>query len=165
MVKLVRVTTSTSHSSQYSSYHHETMAESQATPAQPNGAPRGQSRQGRRGRPSRNRGGRSRGGPQAGGRSRATDAAGPESAAADAAPEKVPANAGESARGGRGSRGRRGARQPRGNRDRGHRTAFGTQRTFGGRLTEAPTDESGETASLNADAPAFVPGQPVSVGT
>ena len=145
------------------------MAESQTTSAQPNGMPRGQSRQGRRGRPSRNRGGRSRGGPQAGGRSRATDAVVPEPAAADAAPGNVSANAstnaGESARGGRGSRGRRGARQPRGNRDRGPRTAFGTQRTFGGRLTEAPTDESGETASLNADAPAFVPGQPVSVGT
>jgi transcriptional repressor NF-X1 len=41
--------------------------------------------------------------------------------------------------------------------------SMGPQRTFGGRLTttEQPT-ETAQDASLSADAPEFVPGQPVS---
>ena len=143
------------------------MADSQAAPAQPNGTQRGQNRPPRRGRPSRNRGGRPRGGSQSGGgnRTRATDAAAPESAAADVASSNTLENTAEGSRGGSGPRGRRGGRQSRGNRGRAPRTAFGTQRAFGGSLTEAPADETDENATLDASAPVFIPGQPVSART
>ncbi|TDZ27106.1 FKBP12-associated protein 1-like protein [Colletotrichum spinosum] len=79
-----------------------------------------------------------------------------------AAPPAAPANASEAApsgssRRGRGRGGSRGGR--RGGATRGGQVS-GTQRTFGGHLTTNVT--GGESsASLSADAPDFVPGQPI----
>ncbi|RYP24035.1 hypothetical protein DL765_000763 [Monosporascus sp. GIB2] len=114
----------------------------------------------RRGRSSRSRGGRSRGEPRrdGGSNSTAVAAAAGEATAADIASGNVAAATNESARGGRGPRV---ARRPRGNHDRGHRTTFGTQRAFGGRLTEEPQLAGAESGALNAGAPVFVPSQPV----
>ncbi|RYP28599.1 hypothetical protein DL767_007140 [Monosporascus sp. MG133] len=139
------------------------MADSQGASVQPNGAPRSQNRQPRRGRSSRSRGGRSRGEHRRGGGSHSTGVAATagEATTANIASDNAAAATNESARGGRGPSGRRGARHPRGNHDRGHRTTFGTQRPFGGRLTEEPNLAGVESGALNADAPVFVPGQPV----
>ncbi|RBA10957.1 hypothetical protein FPRO05_05546 [Fusarium proliferatum] len=67
-----------------------------------------------------------------------------------------------SSRGRRNRRGNRGGSREQGNQGRGV-FSMGPQRTFGGRLTttEQPT-EIAQDASLSADAPEFVPGQPVS---
>ncbi|KAF5629084.1 cysteine-rich NFX-1-like protein [Fusarium sp. NRRL 25303] len=67
-----------------------------------------------------------------------------------------------SSRGRRNRRGNRGGSRGQGNQGRGV-FSMGPQRTFGGRLTttEQPT-EIAQDASLSADAPEFVPGQPVS---
>ncbi|KAF5599473.1 cysteine-rich NFX-1 [Fusarium pseudoanthophilum] len=67
-----------------------------------------------------------------------------------------------SSRGRRNRRGNRGGSRGQGSQGRGV-FSMGPQRTFGGRLTttEQPT-EVAQDASLSADAPAFVPGQPVS---
>ncbi|KAL9571167.1 hypothetical protein ACKAV7_004505 [Fusarium commune] len=74
-----------------------------------------------------------------------------------AAPESSGAS-----RGRRNRRGNRGGSRGQGNQGRGV-FSMGPQRTFGGRLTttEQPT-ETAQDASLSADAPEFVPGQPVS---
>ncbi|RYP76918.1 hypothetical protein DL771_001471 [Monosporascus sp. 5C6A] len=138
------------------------MADSQGASVQPNGAPRGQNRQLRRGRSSRSRAVRSRGEPRRGGGSHSTGvaAAAGEATTADLASDNAAAATNESTRGGRGPRGRRGARYPRGNHDRGHRTTFGTQRAFDGRLTEEPQPTGAESGALNANAPVFVPSQP-----
>ncbi|RKK21992.1 hypothetical protein BFJ66_g4907 [Fusarium oxysporum f. sp. cepae] len=74
-----------------------------------------------------------------------------------AAPESPGAS-----RGRRNRRGNRGGSRGQGNQGRGV-FSMGPQRTFGGRLTttEQPT-ETAQDASLSADAPEFVPGQPVS---
>lgn len=140
------------------------MADSQVESAQPSGAPRGHNRQPRRGRPSRNRGGRARGGSQTDGASQPRSAAAPtEPATADVASGNPPANMieGRGARGSRRSRGPRGARQPRGGRGHGNMTTFGTQRAFGGHLSGQPEAGGDASANLNANAPAFVPGQAV----
>ncbi|KAG4261089.1 hypothetical protein FPRO03_12096 [Fusarium proliferatum] len=65
-----------------------------------------------------------------------------------------------SSRGRRNRRGNRGGSREQGNQGRGV-FSMGPQRTFGGRLTttEQPT-EIAQDASLSADAPEFVPGQP-----
>uniref|UniRef100_A0A0D2XCV6 R3H domain-containing protein n=1 Tax=Fusarium oxysporum (strain Fo5176) TaxID=660025 RepID=A0A0D2XCV6_FUSOF len=74
-----------------------------------------------------------------------------------AAPESPGAS-----RGRRNRRGNRGGSRGQGNQGRGV-FSMGPQRTFGGRLTttEQPT-ETAQDASLSADAPEFVPGQPQS---
>ncbi|EWG48271.1 hypothetical protein FVEG_16248 [Fusarium verticillioides 7600] len=86
---------------------------------------------------------------------------GPADAAVAAQTIATPESSGSS-RGRRNRRGNRGGSRGQGNQGRGV-FSMGPQRTFGGRLTttEQPT-EVAQDASLSADAPAFVPGQPVS---
>ncbi|KAF5530206.1 cysteine-rich NFX-1 [Fusarium mexicanum] len=114
----------------------------------------------------RGRGGRNRGQPQ-------DDSAqvpqgsgnAPQTGSADAIITAQTVAAPESSGSSRARRNRRGNRGgPRGQRNQGRGVfSMGPQRTFGGRLTttEQPT-EIAQDASLSADAPEFVPGQPVS---
>ncbi|KAF5241597.1 hypothetical protein FANTH_9051 [Fusarium anthophilum] len=114
----------------------------------------------------RGRGGRNRGQPQ-------DDSAqvpqgsgnAPQTGSADATITAQTVAAPESSGSSRARRNRRGNRGgPRGQRNQGRGVfSMGPQRTFGGRLTttEQPT-EIAQDASLSADAPEFVPGQPVS---
>ncbi|KAF5685354.1 cysteine-rich NFX-1 [Fusarium circinatum] len=114
----------------------------------------------------RGRGGRNRGQPQ-------DDSAqvpqgsgnAPQTGSADATITAQTVAAPESLGSSRARRNRRGNRGgPRGQRNQGRGVfSMGPQRTFGGRLTttEQPT-EIAQDASLSADAPEFVPGQPVS---
>ncbi|KAF4965769.1 hypothetical protein FSARC_6472 [Fusarium sarcochroum] len=134
---------------------------------------RGGSRGGRRrGRGGRNRGQRQDGSAQdsrgRGNASSQTDSANPAVATpSTSAPTEPAASAApESSGASRGRRNRRGNRGgARGSGDQGRGTfSVGPRRQFGGRLTT--TQESTETAtqdpSLSANAPEFVPGQPVS---
>ncbi|KAF5620399.1 cysteine-rich NFX-1 [Fusarium tjaetaba] len=86
---------------------------------------------------------------------------GPADAAVAAQTIAAPESSGSS-RSRRNRRGNRGGSRGQANQGRGV-FSMGPQRTFGGRLTttEQPT-EVAQDASLSADAPAFVPGQPVS---
>ncbi|CCT65803.1 related to cysteine-rich protein NFX-1 [Fusarium fujikuroi IMI 58289] len=89
----------------------------------------------------------------------------PQTGPADAtiaAPTIAAPESSGSSRGRRNRRGNRGGSRGQGNQGRGV-FSMGPQRTFGGRLTttEQPT-EIAQDASLSADAPEFVPGQPVS---
>ncbi|OHE96996.1 NF-X1 type zinc finger [Colletotrichum orchidophilum] len=121
----------------------------------------------RRGRSGRGRadGSNGRGGRRGGGRNanpqprnQAQPALATE-ASADNAPESEPSSSGRRDRGRGGSRGgSRGGR--RGGAVRGG-TVSGTQRTFGGSLTTAADSNVPDAQGLSADAPAFVPGQPV----
>ncbi|KAF5595719.1 cysteine-rich NFX-1 [Fusarium subglutinans] len=89
----------------------------------------------------------------------------PQTGSADATITAQTVAAPESSGSSRARRNRRGNRGgPRGQRNQGRGVfSMGPQRTFGGRLTitEQPT-EIAQDASLSADAPEFVPGQPVS---
>ncbi|KAF5723157.1 cysteine-rich NFX-1 [Fusarium mundagurra] len=115
----------------------------------------------RRGRGGRNRGQRQDESAQVPeGRGNATQT-GPADATIAAHTIAAPESSGSS-RGRRNRRGNRGGSRGQGNQGRGV-FSMGPQRTFGGRLTttEQPT-EIAQDASLSADAPEFVPGQPVS---
>ncbi|KAI1053148.1 hypothetical protein LB505_010317 [Fusarium chuoi] len=124
------------------------------------------SRGGSGGRRRRGRGGRNRGQRQDDsaqvpeGRGDAPQT-GPADATIAAQTIAAPESSGSS-RGRRNRRGNRGGSRGQGNQGRGV-FSMGPQRTFGGRLTttEQPT-EIFQDASLSADAPEFVPGQPVS---
>lgn len=115
----------------------------------------------RRGRGGRNRGQRQDDSAQVSeGRGNAPQT-GPADATIAAQTIAAPETSGAS-RGRRNRRGNRGGSRGQGNQGRGV-FSMGPQRTFGGRLTttEQPT-ETAQDASLSADAPEFVPGQPVS---
>ncbi|ORY65982.1 NF-X1 type zinc finger protein [Pseudomassariella vexata] len=112
-----------------------------------------------RGRAGRGRGGRHRGGNQ----NRERNHGQPTSDAEPILTGQTSAPAGEStilnARG----RGRRGPRKSRrgGAEPTTPRTTFGTQRAFGGHLTTEAQSAADIAAGLSADAPEFVPGQPL----
>ncbi|KAL4726002.1 FKBP12-associated protein [Fusarium chlamydosporum] len=132
---------------------------------------RGGSRGGRR----RGRGGRSRGqrqdgsaqGPAGRGNAPQTESADTSAATAPAAAPAGPAASGTpeisgNSRNRRNRRGNRGGARGSAEQGRGVFT-MGPRRQFGGRLTtnEQPSDAAAQDASLRANAPDFVPGQPV----
>ncbi|TQN72226.1 FKBP12-associated protein 1-like protein [Colletotrichum shisoi] len=138
------------------------------TQTQPSLSSRGGSQSGRRGRPGRGRGegGNGRGGRRGGGRNAAPQPQNQEQSAS--APEVIPVSASEPPSTGSGRRGRgrggggggsgRGGR--RGGAVRGGAVS-GTQRTFGGSLTTNANVDDSEGLGLSADAPDFIPGQPL----
>ncbi|KAL6356542.1 hypothetical protein LRP88_10144 [Fusarium phalaenopsidis] len=134
---------------------------------------RGGSRGGRRrGRGGRNRGqgnqsttSGSRGGRNAASQATAADAtdATPSTTSQVEQPASSAPESSASSRGRRNRRGQRGASHGSGNRGRGG-FRVGPHRQFCGRLTtttEEPAQETSQDQSLSADAPEFVPGQPV----
>lgn len=125
--------------------------------------PASASRRGRPGRGSRRGNNRGRGNGRGGHVAPVNDTVNPPtldtagaSAEIRAATPAHPQNSG--ARGGRGNRG--GPRRGRAGRQ-GQESHVAPARSFGGRLTSTVQDDASDTQGLSADAPEFVPGQPV----
>lgn len=132
-------------------------------PGSSSGSRRGRSGRGR-GRGSHNRGvGQGRGGhmPLSNGSATPSATAAQAQSAGSAAEQGASASAGSSASNTRGGRDRRGGQR----RGRGGRAVQGAQltprRVFGGHLTSTAEDDGPDLTALSADAPEFVPGQPV----
>lgn len=147
-----------------------TMPEGEAPPApiQPQESSRGSSQSRRnRGRSGRGRGSQPNGATQRGGRSAAPQQ---NRDSSTAAPEPTPIAQGSTpssnsraSRGGRSRRGRRGGGESSVQQPEARHLRAGPSRTFGGHLTVDASESSSAALalSLSADAPEFVPGQPL----